>query len=388
MFDGVTLGVNNASLKFFNKSISHVNLAEAALLAGIVNAPSYFNPIRNPKNAKSRMDTVLNLMFRHGYIDENELNVSKKVQISDLLKNTFKDETNYPYQAYFDIVYQEVKELTGLSPYTTPLNIETYLDVNIQKEIDKIQKGELIQFNDDNQQFAMALIDNKTGALIASMGGRNYNGQLLFNRASDMKNQPASTIKPLLSYALGIEYLGYNSKQVLIDKEYYYPNGSSVNNVDHKYMGELLIEDAIGYSRNTTALMVLDEIINKVGVNTVTNYLKAINLLDTDAKNFNSSYALGAFYNGVSPLELASAYSMIANKGYYQKGYTIKQITNSLTNEVIYTRQDKKQGFTNIYYRYFDKHLRKCCRKQLLWTRKFKNKRYFIISKKWHFQFW
>ena len=188
----------------------------------------------------------------------------------------------------------------------------------------------------------MALIDNKTGALIASMGGRNYNGQLLFNRASDMKNQPASTIKPLLSYALGIEYLGYNSKQVLIDKEYYYPNGSSVNNVDHKYMGELLIEDAIGYSRNTTALMVLDEIINKVGVNTVTNYLKAINLLDTDAKNFNSSYALGAFYNGVSPLELASAYSMIANKGYYQKGYTIKQITNSLTNEVIYTRQDKK----------------------------------------------
>ena len=342
MFDGVTLGVNNASLKFFNKSISHVNLAEAALLAGIVNAPSYFNPIRNPKNAKSRMDTVLNLMFRHGYIDENELNVSKKVQISDLLKNTFNDETNYPYQAYFDIVYQEVKELTGLSPYTTPLNIETYLDVNIQKEIDKIQKGELIQFNDDNQQFAMALIDNKTGALIASMGGRNYNGQLLFNRASDMKNQPASTIKPLLSYALGIEYLGYNSKQVLIDKEYYYPNGSSVNNVDHKYMGELLIEDAIGYSRNTTALMVLDEIINKVGVNTVTNYLKAINLLDTDAKNFNSSYALGAFYNGVSPLELASAYSMIANKGYYQKGYTIKQITNSLTNEVIYTRQDKK----------------------------------------------
>ena len=52
MFDGVTLGVNNASLKFFNKSISHVNLAEAALLAGIVNAPSYFNPIRNPINAK------------------------------------------------------------------------------------------------------------------------------------------------------------------------------------------------------------------------------------------------------------------------------------------------------------------------------------------------
>lgn len=342
MFDGVTLGVNNASLKFFNKSISHVNLAEAALLAGVVNAPSYYNPIRNPKNAKSRMNTVLNLMHRHGYIDENELNVAKNVEISDLLKQVPQDETNYPYQAYLDIVYEEVKQLTGLSPYTTPLTIETYLDINIQKEIDKIQKGEIIKFSDNNQQFALALIDNQTGALIASMGGRNYNGQLLFNRASDMKNQPASTIKPLLSYALGIEYLNYNSKQVLIDKEYSYTNGTTVNNVDHKYMGEILIEDAIGYSRNTTALMVLDEVINKVGITPVTSYLQSINLLDTEPSNFNSSYALGAFYNGVSPLNLASAYSMIANKGYYQKGYTVKRITNALTNEVVYIHNEEK----------------------------------------------
>lgn len=342
MFDGVTLGVNNASLKFFNKSISHVNLAEAALLAGIVNAPSYYNPIRNPINAKSRMDTVLNLMFRHGYISEAELNASKNVQIADILVNNVSDETTYPYQAYLDIVYQEAKELLGVSPYSTPLIIETYLDINIQKEIDKIQQGKIINFTDDNQQFALALIDNETGALVASMGGRNYNGQLLFNRASDMQNQPASTIKPLLSYALGIEYLNYNSKEVLLDTEYSYSDGTNVNNVDHLYMGELLIEDAIGYSRNTTALLTLEEVIDAVGISTVTNYLDIINLLDVPQDNFSMAYALGAFSNGVSPYNLASAYSMIANKGVYQKGYTIKKIINASTNEVLYTHEDEK----------------------------------------------
>lgn len=342
MFDGVTLGVNNASLKFFNKSISHVNLSEAALLAGIVNAPSYYNPIRNPINAKSRMDTVLNLMYRHGYISEEELNASKNVQIADIVVSNVSDETTYPYQAYLDIVYQEVKEILGVSPYSTPLIIETYLDVNIQKEIDKIQQGEIINFTDDNQQFALALIDNKNGALVASMGGRNYNGQLLFNRASDMKNQPASTIKPLLSYALGIEYLDYNSKEVLLDKEYSYSDGTNVNNVDHLYMGELLIEDAIGYSRNTTALLTLEKVIDKVGISNVTNYLDTINLLDVPQDNFSMAYALGAFSNGVSPYNLASAYSMIANKGVYQKGYTIKKIINASTNEILYTHEDEK----------------------------------------------
>ena len=341
MFDGVTLGVNNASLKFFNKSVSYINLPQAALLAGIVNAPSYYNPIRNPQNAKKRMDTILNLMYRHGYITENELEAAKKVQIEDILVSPTQDTTTYRYQAYLDIVYQELKELTGLSPYTTPLIIQTNLDQNIQKEIDAIQRGEIIKFNDEDQQFGLALIDNSTGALVASMGGRNYDGQLLFNRASDMLNQPASTIKPLLSYALAIENLGYNSKQVLKDEPYTYKNGTIVHNVDMNYMGEILIEDAIGYSRNTTALKTLDDVIEKTGLNYVTSYLSKINLLDVEPSQFTSAYALGAFYNGVSPYNLASAYSMIANKGIYQKGYTINKVLNS-NNELLYSHKSEK----------------------------------------------
>lgn len=344
MFDGVTVGVNNASLKLFGKPINNVNLAEAALLAGLVNAPSYYNPLKNPINAKERMDIVLDLMYRHNYINETQLNDTKKVQISDLLKTSSYQEETYPYQSYLDIVYKEALELTGYNPLTTPLIIETYLDTDLQTLVDSIQNNEdsVISFSDDDQQIALAVINNKTGALVAAGGGRNYAGQFLFNRASDMKNQPASTMKPILSYALAVEYLGWSSKQVVKDEPYFYPNtDKEVNNIDYNYMGEILVEEAIGYSRNTTALSTLEEVINKVGVNTVTNYLQDINLLDVDTDKFNLSYGLGAMYYGVSPVNLAGAYSMLARGGYYIEPYTIKKITLQTDNKVLYVHKSE-----------------------------------------------
>ena len=347
MFDGITIGVNNASLKLFSKRINNVNIAEAALLAGIVNAPSFYNPIKNPDNAKKRMNVVLDLMYRHGYINLTQLTDAKKVQISDLLKTNDSSTNEYKYQSYLDIVYREAKELTGLNPLTTPLIIETYMDTDLQSLIDNIQsnKDSTIHFSDPDQQIAIAVVDNKNGALIAAGGGRNYSGQLLFNRAIDMKNQPASTMKPILSYALAIEHLNWHNKQVVFDVPYTYPGTSiSVNNADHKFMGEILIEEALGYSRNTTAITTLEEVINCVGLSTVTSYLEELNLLDVPKENFNLSYALGAMYYGVSPSNLASAYSMLSRGGNYTKFYTIKSIKNSLTNSVIYAHKKQEKN--------------------------------------------
>ena len=108
-------------------------------------------------------------------------------------------------------------------------------------------------------------------------------------------------------------------------------------------MGESLIEEAIGYSRNTTALQTLENVIEAVGINTVINYLKDINLLDVSSENFNLSYGLGAMQYGVSPTQLASAYSMLARDGYYSKAFTIKSITLQETNEVIYTKNNEQK---------------------------------------------
>ena len=108
-------------------------------------------------------------------------------------------------------------------------------------------------------------------------------------------------------------------------------------------MGEILIEQAIGYSRNTTALKTLEEVINKVGVNTVTDYLQSINLLDVSPNLFNLSYGLGAMYHGVSPTQLAGAYSMVARGGIFTNPFTIKKITLQNTNKVIYSHKTEEK---------------------------------------------
>lgn len=328
-FDNTTIGINNASFKFFDKPINQVTLPEAALLAGIVNAPSLYNPISNPEAANNRKNTVLKLMYHHGYIDKMQFDAAKSIHVSNLIVQSKKEIITYENQAYLDVVYSQAKELTNLDPFVVPMKIYTYLNTPLQKLVDTIQKGEdsVVQFTDDNQQIGGAVIENGTGHLIAIIGGRNYQGQRIFNRGYNMRKQPASTIKPILSYALAVEHLNYSSQETLLDEEYAYPNTTNVvNNADHTNFGQVTLEEALGYSRNTTALITLEKVIQEIGLKNVINYLDDINILDTNPNNFNYAYGLGAFQNGVSPINMSAAYSMLASKGVYYEPITISKI--------------------------------------------------------------
>ena len=326
-FDGYSHGVLTASYKFFDKHVSELTLPEAALLAGVINAPTAYSPIYNPKNAKKRMNTVLHLMQKHGYINEFEKQEAMKVSIESMIKKATsnKDETIYPYQSYIDIVYKQIYNKTGLDPYTTPMEIYTYMDSALQSKIDKMQNEGKLVFNNDFQQFASTIINNSNGSIAAIFGGRNYKGQKILNRAYDILIQPASTIKVLLEYALAYEYLNWSNKETLLDVETTYPNTSQViKNVDNTYMGEISIADAIGYSRNTCAITTLKSIIDKIGVEGITNYLTSINLMDKG--DFSYSYGLGGYTYGVSVTNLAAAYSMIARNGVYIEPLAVKSI--------------------------------------------------------------
>lgn len=245
-FDGTSHGVLSASYKFFNKHIKNVTLPEAALLAGVVNAPSAYSPIYHPDAANKRKNMVLNLMHKHGFITNDELESAIKINVSDLLYKNIKeknDDVTYQYQAYIDIVYKQIYEKTGYDPYLIPMDIYTYIDTVLQKEIDEMQqnKHKDFKFSDDLQQFAATIIDNQNGAIIACFGKRNYTGQKLLNYSYDKLMQPASTIKIPLNYALAFQHLNYNSKEVLLDLPIYYPSTNiKINNVDKTYMGELL----------------------------------------------------------------------------------------------------------------------------------------------------
>ena len=346
-FDGVNHGVQSASYKFFNKSVSKLTLPEAALLAGVVNAPTAYSPITNKNKAFERKNLVLQLMYNHGYISLNELENAKEITIDDMIvkKEQKQDLNEYQYQAYLDIVYKQIVEKTGFDPYTTPMEIYTYMDCALQKEIDDMQanKSSLFKIEDELQQFAASIIDNKNGAIIACFGKKDYKGSKLLNYAYDKLVQPASTIKTLLNYALAFEHLNYNSQKVLNDIPTNYPNTNiSIKNADNTFMGELTISDAIGYSRNTTAINTLKDVINKIGEEKVVNYLKDINMMDNSS--FSYSYGLGGYTYGVSLTNLAAAYSMIARKGLYIEPLAVKKIKllDGTNNEITFTPYSKK----------------------------------------------
>lgn len=329
LFDGVNKGVNAASRKFFNKEISDVTLPEAALLAALVKSPTIYNPFLHPDNAFERKSLVLEMMYKNNYITLEEKLAAQKVTIDDLIYRSETVQPTYPYQAYIDIVYDEIKKITGYDPFFTPMKIETYLNSELQFQLDLIQQGQddKIVISDSNQQIAAAVIDNKNGAIIGVIGGRNYQGEKLFNRAYNMKRQPASTIKPILSYALALEHLNWSDVHVVNDVPYKYPRTEiEVHNVDNRHMGQLFIEEALGYSRNTSALATLEMVVNNIGMHGVAKYLDDIGMLDVSYDLVNYAYGLGGMYEGVSPIQLAAAYSVLASKGIYNEPTTIKKI--------------------------------------------------------------
>jgi len=336
-FEGTRQGVNYASYRFFNKHIKNVNIAEAALLAALVKSPTQYNPYNHEEKAFERKNLVLKAMYNNKYISYEEYEASKNIKVKDMLKKKEQTPDSYPYQAYIDVVYKDLENYYNLSPYTTPLKIYTHLDTELQLIIDNIQsnKDPSIKFDNEYLNIGGAVIDNIDGGVRGIIGGRNYNGERLFNHAVDQISQPASTIKPLLSYALAFEHLNWCSMHTLNDKETYYPNTNiKINNVDNNYLGEITISDAIGYSRNTTAVVALKEVTDKIGKHSVATYLSKINLLDCPEDELTYSYALGGFKYGVSPLNLASAYSMIANYGIYKSPSTIRYIENLNTRKI------------------------------------------------------
>ena len=139
-FDGINPGVNKASYKYLNKSIKYVTLPEAALLVGMLNMPTYYNPFKHPENAEKRKNEVLEKMYENKFISNYEYLAASSIHVNDMvIKSSTQEDETYPYQAYLDIVYSQISEKTGLDPYITPMKIYTNMDATLQSEIDLMQ---------------------------------------------------------------------------------------------------------------------------------------------------------------------------------------------------------------------------------------------------------
>ncbi|MDP4083845.1 MAG: PBP1A family penicillin-binding protein [Bacillota bacterium] len=314
-------GVATAAKAYYGKDLKNLTLPEAAMLAGLPQSPNNYNPFNHADLAINRRNIVLSLMYQHGYISKSEMENAKAASVTaDLVKDSQRAQNEKPYDPFIDAVIDEVKKAGDFDIYNDGLTIYTTLDKNAQLYVDKIlNTSEIVKYPDDKFQAGVALLDTKTGEIRAIGGGRNQQVSRGFNYAIDTQRQPGSTIKPVLDYGPAIEYLNWGTYQMIDDKPVKYSTGKTFGNWDNKYMGPMTIRTALQLSRNTPAVQTLQQ----VGLERAKGF--AVNL-GIPLKDIYESYAIGGFTHGVSPLEMAGAYSAFGNKGLYNQPHAVRKI--------------------------------------------------------------
>ncbi len=327
LLGGSNYGVEQASQYYFGKSVSELNLAEAATIAGIFQSPNAYRPDRNPEGAEKRRNTVLYLMKRHGYITEEEEAITKAISVESLVVSHPESET---YQGFLDTVTAEVESKTGNNPYEIPMKIYTTLDTTVQNGIDDIMEGKTYTWQNDVVQAGVAVVDVNTGEVIAIGAGRTKDILGGWNYATQERNHPGSTAKPLFDYGPGFEYSNYSTYTLFNDEPWSYTDGPAVNNWDSSFHGLMTLRTALSQSRNIPALKAFQQ-------NNKKNILDFVTKLGiTPETPLHEAHAIGGF-NGVTPLELSAAYAAFANGGYYIEPHTVTKI--------IYRDNDKEEEF-------------------------------------------
>jgi penicillin-binding protein 1A len=324
-----TLGIAETSRALFGKEIGDINLSQAALLAGMFQAPGAYNPYKYPEKATARRHTVLYLMYHHGYITKEEMEIADSIPVESTIacQSTGGD----PYQGYIDYVAQEVEEKTGYDPMEVPMKIYTNLDTTKQDYLNGILNGtNFKQWENDQVQSGIAVVDVHNGAILALGNGRNRTGAKTLSFASDIKRQVGSTAKPIFDYGPGMEFNNWSTYTPFVDDVYSYSNGTQINNWNNTYMGMLTLRYALAESRNVPALKAFQQVDNKK----IIEFAESLGITpEVENGHIHEAHAIGGF-NGASPLQLAAAYAAFANGGYYIKPYAVNKIEIIDTNEV------------------------------------------------------
>ena len=328
-----SFGVEQASQTYFNKSASELTLSEASLIAGLFQAPSSYDPIHNPEAAEDRRSEVLNLMVRHGYITKEEKEAAASISVEDLLSNSaVTGIVVNEYQDYIDTVIEEIINKTGIDPYVVPVIIHTNMDRTRQTAVNNVFNGKNYNWINSTVQGGAAVVESKTGKIVAIGAGRNRTGERTFNYATDIDRQIGSTSKPLFDYGPGIEYNNWSTGKNFLDAKYTYSGGAPMTNFDGGYKGNLTLRESLRQSRNVTALKAFQQVDNEKILEFVTS-LGITPEIDSDGR-LHEAHSIGAF-NGSNPLSMAAAYAAFSNGGYYYEPYTINKIVIRESNETL-----------------------------------------------------
>lgn len=332
-------GVEQASYNYFGKSAKDLNLNEAALIAGLFQAPTAYDPYQHPDKAEQRRNQVLRLMKRHGYITDSEYKAAIATKVEDMLVKSVEEgnSNGNEWQAFIDLVVEDVVENTGMDPYKVSMQIYTTMDKDKQTVINDIMSGKSYTWPNDYANAGIVVEDVKTGAIVAIGAGRNRVGERQYNTATMINKQIGSTSKPLFDYAPGIEFENWSTYKLFDDEPYTYSDGTSILNWDRKYEGKMTLRTAMAHSRNVPALKAFQE-------NKNSNIIKFVQSLGLHPEVSNGiiheAHSIGG-YTGENPRTMAAAYAAFGNGGYYIKPYSYTKIVLADTNETIETEVTK-----------------------------------------------
>lgn len=316
-------GLKKAARTYFGKEPEDLTVGESALLAGMIQAPSALSPFKNFNKAMTRRDVVLSKMVTEGFIDEKTAQKAKETDI--VLEGQESDDYKGRYPSYVDAIIQEAIDRYGLTEkevLSGGLRIYTELDPRMQQAAEKVYaRDDLFPQGkgDTLVQSGSVLVDPRTGGIRALVGGRGEHVFRGFNRATQLKRQPGSTMKPISVYAPAL-IQGYDLDARLVDRPISFGNYAPKNQ-SQQYLGEVTMYEAVIDSLNVPAVWLLDQI----GVDKGYRYAKTSGIALTDDDR-QLALALGGLQEGVSPLQMAQAYSAFANNGIVVDAHAIRRV--------------------------------------------------------------
>ncbi|MCI1926367.1 MAG: PBP1A family penicillin-binding protein [[Lactobacillus] timonensis] len=334
-------GMKTAAQYYYGKDLDQLSLSQLALLAGIPQSPTYYNPLANDtSNATKRRNEVLNAMVRSKYISQADADSAKKESVTDGLDPDHGDTSSGDANVDEKVIDPYVKEVMsqlyakGYNPYTDGLQVHTNMDLGAQKHLYNAANNS-IPFQSNQMQAGVAVTDPHNGQIVAMLGGRHL-GKTVFglNRAVQTDRSSGSTAKPIMDYGPAIEYLQWPTYKSVKDTKFTYPGTNIVlHDFDHQYKGTMTMREALIQSRNVPAIRTLQT----VGISRATDFLKGLGI--SQKKPYTLQNGIGLY---ISPLQLSAAYAAFANGGIYYRPYYISSITTQDGNTKTYHKHGQR----------------------------------------------
>ena len=313
-------GIGTASKYYYGKSPDKLDLAQTALLAGMPNAPTFYDPYTSPVRARYRRNLVLQAMLSNGKITQAQYDraSTENVQSGLIYKHDTQSHLRKVDDPYIKEVVDEVRA-KGYDPYNDNLRITVNINQKAQNKLYELANDNKIPFTDNKMQVGATVVDPNNGHVIAIIGGRHLpDVQLGLDRAVQTSRSTGSSIKPVLDYAPAIQYKHWSTAQILSDTPYIY-RGTHIQlyDWDNRYYGNMTMRYALEQSRNVPAVRTLES----VGILRASKFAKQMGV-NADV-NMGLSVGIGA---NASSLQMAGAYSAFADNGIYHKPQFVSKI--------------------------------------------------------------